>query len=141
MVIGLFFKLLIVDTFYKRELNKSRSCAMFISDYVPQVFLVLVVGITCVKTHLLTYIAVDTEDSYRQFHSLRQRKAQLLFRILQGLQFLLLILRYMNTCYRKLMNQFMDFPTYIQYSIFSSMKLAFTAVLIYSLWRLRRNIS
>lgn len=35
IIIGLFFKIFVIDSYYKKELGKARSCSMFISAYVP----------------------------------------------------------------------------------------------------------
>ena len=50
LTVGLFFKILLIDTFYKDEINKDDfSCSIFVSDYVPQVFLVLAISVYMLK--------------------------------------------------------------------------------------------
>jgi hypothetical protein len=32
---GLFFKMLVIDTYYKDEIDKREACSMFVCSYVP----------------------------------------------------------------------------------------------------------
>lgn len=71
VLIGLFFKLLVIDTYYKDELEKKNSCSMFVSTYLPEAFFLLGTYLFMQKTALLQYIVKDNETTYRQKQKIR----------------------------------------------------------------------
>ena len=64
VVIGLFFKLSIIDALLKEEISTRNSCSMFLSTYVPEFFVTLAYTCIALKTVFLFKNIKDSKQSY-----------------------------------------------------------------------------
>lgn len=65
VVIGLFFKLSIIDALLKEEISTRNSCSMFLSTYVPEFFVTLAYTCIALKTVFLFKNIKDSKQSYQ----------------------------------------------------------------------------
>jgi hypothetical protein len=64
-LLGLLIKISILDTNIKDELHLSRSCSMFMSDYLPQFFITLSSLLVAAKSvNIVLLIKKDTQENY-----------------------------------------------------------------------------
>ena len=61
LVIGLFFKTLIIDAHYKEEIRSRNSCSLFLSTFVPDFFVALAYSCLMIKALLLVKNASETK--------------------------------------------------------------------------------
>ena len=101
IVIGLFFKLLIIDALTKDEISTRNSCSMFLSTFVPEFFVTL--GYTCImlKSVFLCLTLRDTKQSYQESNKKRKLIANILLIIYLVLALIVMFLRFCNTCQRE----------------------------------------
>ncbi|CDW82050.1 UNKNOWN [Stylonychia lemnae] len=140
ILIGLSFKVLVLDSYYKDYLDSRKACSNFVSEYIPHVFVILTVAVAMFKIQILSRVSWDTLESYKKFQKYRVNKSLLIFRVIQVIYILFLILRAVNTCSdQKYQMNFMDFDSYIQYSIFTIFKLFFYTLILISLIKITRS--
>jgi len=61
LVIGLAFKMLIIDSFIKNEIRTNNNCSMFLSTFVPEFFVALAYACLMIKSVLILYNVKDTK--------------------------------------------------------------------------------
>jgi hypothetical protein len=64
VIIGLFFKVLIIDAYLKEEITTRNSCSMFLSTYIPEFFVTLAYTCMLIKALFLMTNIKDTKESY-----------------------------------------------------------------------------
>lgn len=64
IIIGLTFKLLIIDSLYKNEISDQKACSMFLSTFVPDFFVAIAYACLMLKSIFLLINFRDTYDSY-----------------------------------------------------------------------------
>ena len=64
LVIGLSFKLLIIDAYFKEEIRSKNSCSLFLSTFVPDFFVALAYACLMIKSILLVKNFRETKQSY-----------------------------------------------------------------------------
>ena len=64
LVIGLSFKMLIIDAFFKEEIQSRNSCSLFLSTFVPDFFVALAYACLMIKSILLVKNFGETKQSY-----------------------------------------------------------------------------
>jgi hypothetical protein len=64
LVIGLSFKMLIIDAFFKEEIQSRNSCSLFLSTFVPDFFVALAYACLMIKSILLVKNFSETKQSY-----------------------------------------------------------------------------
>ena len=103
---GLLFKLAIVETHLKGEVENPRRCSMFISDYLPQFFITICSILVAVKGILLAIVNKDTYSSYIENKHRRLKVAAYVTTPIYVVLFICMNMRFMLTCYRELSNKF-----------------------------------
>jgi hypothetical protein len=61
LVIGLTFKMLIVDSYIKKEIQSKNTCSMFLSTFVPDFFVALAYACLMIKSFLILKNVKDTK--------------------------------------------------------------------------------
>jgi len=64
LVIGLTFKLLIIDSFIKGEIQSKNTCSMFLSTFVPDFFVALAYSCLMIKSIIILMNVKDTKSTY-----------------------------------------------------------------------------
>jgi hypothetical protein len=64
--LSLLLKMTIIDTYFKDEVDNQRSCALFVSDYLPQFFIALSSVLVSIKSVILIIINRDTLQTYKK---------------------------------------------------------------------------
>ena len=99
VVIGLFFKILIIDALMKEEISTSiNSCSIFLSTFVPEFFITLAYTCMALKSTFLYLNIKDTKQSYQEKNKKRKRIADVLLMIYLAILLLAMFLRCCNTC-------------------------------------------
>jgi hypothetical protein len=66
IVIGLSFKLLVVDSYFKDEIRAKNSCSIFLSTFVPDFFVALAYSCLMIKSWFLVKNFTETKQSYQE---------------------------------------------------------------------------
>ena len=111
MLIGLVFKLFLIDTYYKENIDDENSCPLFISGYLPQIFILMAICVFMIKSLMLQIVLQDNEEKYRYNHKGRVGLANWVFRLFQLILFIILMLRYLNNCYPDKIKNIFNFPS------------------------------
>jgi hypothetical protein len=61
LVIGLTFKMLIIDSYIKKEMSAANTCSMFLSTFVPDFFVALAYACLMIKSFLILKNVKDTK--------------------------------------------------------------------------------
>ena len=100
VVIGLFFKVLIIDAYLKEEISTRNSCSMFLSTYVPEFFVTLAYTCIVIKAYFLLKNISDTKESYGENNRKRKRIADIALLVYLMMLMTVMFLRCMSTCQR-----------------------------------------
>jgi hypothetical protein len=100
VIIGMFFKILILDALAKEEISTQNSCSMFLSTFVPEFFIALAYTCMSLKSVFLFVTTRDTKQSYQKSNKTRRRIADIALMLYLGLLLILMFLRCCSTCQR-----------------------------------------
>jgi predicted nucleic acid-binding Zn ribbon protein len=117
ILLSLLFKLFILDTYYKDEMNTPRVCSMFISEYMPEFFLALSCLLVTAKAIMLTmmHFSDKSAESYNKNKKRRERHTNRILILLFIALFLIMNFRFVNTCYRSIQGNF--FRDYLNFKV------------------------
>ena len=99
-VIGLLFKVLILDALMKQEITTRNSCSMFLSTYVPEFFVTLAYTCIAIKSLFLILNIRDTSEIFQQRNAKRKKIADISLGTYLALIMIVMFLRCVNTCQR-----------------------------------------
>ena len=100
VIIGLSFKMLIIDALYKDEIKTKNSCSIFLSTFVPDFFVALAYACMMLKTFFLLINFNDTKQSYQQNNKKRKKYSNIGLLIYLAILLVMMFLRCCNTCQR-----------------------------------------
>ena len=100
VIIGLCFKMLIIDALFKNEIGTKNSCSIFLSTFVPDFFVALAYACMMLKAFFLLLNFADTKKSYLQKNKKRRKISNIGLLIYLCLLLVMMFLRYCNTCQR-----------------------------------------
>ena len=100
VIIGLSFKLLIIDALFKDEIKTKNSCSIFLSTFVPDFFVALAYACMMLKTFFLLINFNDTKQSYQQNNKKRKKYSNIGLLVYLGILLVMMFLRCCNTCQR-----------------------------------------
>ena len=106
--LSLLLKMTIIDTYFKNEVDTTRSCALFVSDYLPQFFIALSSALVSIKLIMLVIINKDTLESYKKNQSKRLKIAAWILAPIYLFLFIMMNLRFTTTCYRTFLGKTID---------------------------------
>jgi hypothetical protein len=100
VIIGLCFKMLIIDALFKDEIKTKNSCSIFLSTFVPDFFIALAYACMMLKALLLLLNFSDTKKSYQQNDKRRKKVSNTCLMVYLVILLIMMFLRCCNTCQR-----------------------------------------
>ncbi len=108
IVIGLTFKLMIIDSLFKDEIRDHQSCSMFLSTFVPDYFIAIGYACLMLKAVFIIINFKDTKESYQEENKERMKKANKWLLGYSAVLTCVMFLRYFNTCERQKIGKRID---------------------------------
>jgi len=100
IIIGLSFKILILDALYKNEIKTRNSCSIFLSTFVPDFFVAIAYACMMLKTFFLLINFSDTKQSYQHNNKKRKKYSNIALLVYLTILLIMMFLRCCNTCQR-----------------------------------------
>ena len=100
IIIGLSFKVLIIDALYKDEIKTKNSCSIFLSTFVPDFFVALAYACMMLKTFFILINFKDTKQSYQTNNKKRKKYSNIGLMVYLAILLIMMFLRCCNTCQR-----------------------------------------
>lgn len=100
LVIGLSFKILIIDAYVKNEIQSKNSCSLFLSTFVPDFFVALAYACLMIKSLLLLINFNENKQSYQEKQKKRVKYSNIGLFVYMIILLIMMFLRCCNTCQR-----------------------------------------